>query len=113
MKFLTSLLLIFFILNVQYTKADDNFQEHIYHIAYQKWYVVLGRYSKNKHGYKSAYALRYKLRRYGHSNVKIKNTNSYNGLIIVTMGPFFNQRKALAQRNAVKHFVLHAYIKQF
>jgi len=102
MKFLTSLLLLILIINVQDTKA-----------AYQKWYVVLGRYSETKQGYKSAYALRYKLRRYGHSNVKIRNINSYNGLIIVTMGPFFNQRKALAQRNAVKHFVLHAYIKQF
>jgi len=102
MKFLTSLLLLILIINVQDTKA-----------AYQKWYVVLGRYSETKQGYKSAYALRYKLRRYGHSNVRIINSNYYNGLIIVTMGPFFNQRKALAQRNAVKHFVLHAYIKQF
>lgn len=102
MKFLTSVLLLILIVNVQDTKA-----------AYQKWYVVLGRYSETKQGYKSAYALRYKLRRYGHSNVRIRNINSYNGLIIVTMGPFFNQRKALAQRNAVKHFVLHAYIKQF
>ena len=102
MKFLTSLLLLILIINVQDTKA-----------AYQKWYVVLGRYSETKQGYKSAYALRYKLRRYGHSNVRISNSHSYNGLIIVTMGPFFNQRKALAQRNAVKHFVLHAYIKKF
>ncbi len=102
MKFLTSLLLLILIINVQDTKA-----------AYQTWYVVLGRYSETKQGYKSAYALRYKLRRYGHSNVRIRNSNSYNGLIIVTMGPFFNQRKALAQRNAVKHFVLHAYIKKF
>ncbi|WP_069471340.1 hypothetical protein [Candidatus Marithrix sp. Canyon 246] len=102
MKFLTSVLLLILIVNVQDTQA-----------AYQKWYVVLGRYSETKQGYKSAYALRYKLRRYGHSNVKIINSNYYNGLIIVTMGPFFNQRKALAQRNAVKHFVLHAYIKQF
>jgi len=102
MKFLTPLLLLILIINVPDTKA-----------AYQTWYVVLGRYSETKQGYKSAYALRYKLRRYGHSNVKIRNSNSYNGLIIVTMGPFFNQRKALAQRNAVQHFVLHAYIKQF
>jgi hypothetical protein len=108
MKFITSVLLTILIINAQDIKA----QEHIYNIAYQKWYVILGSYSQTKQGYKSAYALRYKLRRYGHSNVKIRESNSYNGLIVM-MGPFFNQRKALAKRNAVKHFVLQAYIKQF
>lgn len=108
MKFITSVLLTVLIINAQDIKA----QEHIYNVAYQQWYVILGRYSQTKQGYKSAYALRYKLRRYGHSNVKIRESNSYNGLIVM-MGPFFNQRKALAQRNAVKHFALQAYIKQF
>ena len=84
-------------------------------ITHQEWYVILGTYLQNKKGYRTANALSNKLIKRGYE-VIVGESDFYeglkDGLVVVMMGPFYSQRRASTKRNALKHIVRDAYIRQ-